>query len=176
MDELKMRRLGRIAILAGAGVLAGVGCGGGDSGSGPDSAEGPGTTGGKAKLATQSKPPRSGLTIKAAVSQYGKVLFSGRNRAIYYFDKESTRRPECFGACAKTWPPALTSGQPRAGAGVKQGLLGTTTRAGGRRQVTYKGHPLYFYVNDARGDVGCHNVEEFGGLWLAVKPNGSPVS
>jgi len=113
------------------------------------------------------------VTIKTAPSQFGKVLFSGSNRAIYYFDKESTSKPECYGACAKAWPPVLTSGRPQAAGRVRQGLLGTKKRSNGRRQVTYDGHPLYFYVDDPEGEVLCHNVEEFGGLWLAVKPSGT---
>lgn len=46
---------------------------------------------------------------------------------------------------------------------------------GGKRQVTYDGHPLYFYVDEAPGRVLCHNVLECGGLWLVVRPDGSPV-
>jgi hypothetical protein len=41
--------------------------------------------------------------------------------------------------------------------------------------VTYDGHPLYYY-DEPPGEVSCHNVDEFGGLWLAVQPNGQPVS
>ena len=44
----------------------------------------------------------------------------------------------------------------------------------GRRQVTYAGRPLYYYVDDPPGEILCHNVEEFGGLWLAVQPSGDP--
>ncbi len=74
------------------------------------------------------------------------------------------------------WPPLLAKGKPRAGDGARKGLLGTTRRRDGRLQVTYAGHPLYYYVEDAPGRILCHNVDEFGGLWLVVKPNGSAVS
>jgi predicted lipoprotein with Yx(FWY)xxD motif len=69
----------------------------------------------------------------------------------------------------------LTKGRPVAGKGARQRLLGSTRRGGGKRQVTYDGHPLYYYVDDAPGRVLCHNVLEFGGLWLVVEPDGSPV-
>jgi predicted lipoprotein with Yx(FWY)xxD motif len=46
---------------------------------------------------------------------------------------------------------------------------------GGKRQVTYDGHPLYYYVDDAPGRVLCHNVLEFGGVWLVLRSDGSPV-
>ena len=64
----------------------------------------------------------------------------------------------------------------RAGDGARKGLLGTTRRRNGKLQVTYAGHPLYYYKDDSPGRILCHNVEEFGGLWLVVKPNGSAVS
>ncbi|MGZ5359969.1 MAG: hypothetical protein ACXWF9_13475, partial [Solirubrobacterales bacterium] len=40
---------------------------------------------------------------------------------------------------------------------------------------TYGGHPLYYYVDDPKGEVLCQNVEEFGGLWLVVAPDGEAV-
>jgi len=172
-----MRRLAQIGIAATA--LAGVGCGEdepGSAGSSTSAASSGASSDGKTTLARQTGPPGTGTTIKASASQYGKVLFSKSNRAIYYFEKESTRTPKCYGSCAQAWPPVLTSGKPQAGGAVRSDLLGTTQRANGKKQVTYDGHPLYFYVTDPRGEVECHNVDEFGGLWLAVKPSGNPVS
>jgi len=51
-------------------------------------------------------------------------------------------------------------------------LLGTTPRTDGSTQVTYAGHPLYYYAHEGKNVVTCHNVNEFGGLWLAVTPTG----
>jgi predicted lipoprotein with Yx(FWY)xxD motif len=117
----------------------------------------------------------SGTEIFAADSQFGQVLFGAGQQAIYYFDKETTQTPECFGACAEAWPPVLTDGDPRAGEGIEGELLGTTERDDGSTQVTYADRPLYYYVDDPPNQVLCHDVEEFGGLWLAVQPNGEPV-
>jgi predicted lipoprotein with Yx(FWY)xxD motif len=108
-------------------------------------------------------------------SQFGRILANGRGQAVYYFDRESTERSECYGACARAWPPVLTKGKPRAGDGARSGLLGRTERRNGKSQVTYDGHPLYYYVDDSPGRVLCHDVEEFGGLWLVVRPDGTPV-
>jgi predicted lipoprotein with Yx(FWY)xxD motif len=69
----------------------------------------------------------------------------------------------------------LTDGDPRVGAGVDAKLLGTTERDDGSTQVTYAGHPLYYYVDDPQGQVLCHNVEELGGTWLVVEPGGDPA-
>ena len=60
--------------------------------------------------------------------------------------------------------------------GVDASLLGTILRSDGRRQATYAGKPLYYYVGDRKPlQVLCQNVREFGGLWLVVRPNGTLV-
>ena len=59
--------------------------------------------------------------------------------------------------------------------GTDEAPTGTTERDDGSTQVTYAGHPLYYYVDDPPGQVLCQNVEEFGGLWLVVEPSGEAV-
>lgn len=118
---------------------------------------------------------RNGRKLKIVNSQFGRVVADGKGEALYLFDKEQGRQARCYGACAQAWPPLLTKGKPRAGKGVKAKLLGTTRRANGKLQVTYAGQPLYYYVDDQPGLILCHDVEEFGGLWLVVKPNGQPA-
>lgn len=124
--------------------------------------------------ATRSKP--KGAIVKVVDSDYGRVIADRRGEAFYLFDRESTGKSECYGDCATAWPPLLTKGTPRAGKGAKQRLLGTTKRRDGRLQVTYAGHPLYYYKDDTPGNILCQNVDEFGGLWLVVKPSGEPVT
>jgi predicted lipoprotein with Yx(FWY)xxD motif len=121
---------------------------------------------------TAPAAPRRGPLVKLRDSQLGPVLFDGRNRALYFFTRDSRNRSRCYGACAVAWPPFLAKGRPRAARGVKQDLLGTVRRRGGTRQVTYKGQPLYFYVDDPRGQVLCNNVPEFGGTWYALNARG----
>jgi predicted lipoprotein with Yx(FWY)xxD motif len=121
------------------------------------------------------RPRRRGVRIKAIDSQFGTIVGDGRGQAVYLFDREHTKKSECYGDCARAWPPVLSKGRPVAGKGVRKRLLGTTERRGGKRQVTYGGRPLYYYVDDAPGRVLCHNVFEFGGLWLVVRPDGTPV-
>ena len=125
---------------------------------------------------TDAPPARKGTTVKVVSSQFGEILGDGRGQAVYFFDKEKTSKSECYGECARAWPPVLTRGEPRNGSGARSGLLGTTTRRDGKTQVTYRGRPLYYYVDDSPGRVLCHNVEEFGGLWLVVQASGTPVS
>jgi predicted lipoprotein with Yx(FWY)xxD motif len=117
-----------------------------------------------------------GLSITTAGSDFGQMLFDRSGQAIYLFDKETTSRPECYRACADAWPPVLTRGPPRATGAVREGLLGTTKRADGSSQVTYAGHPLYYYAHEEPHQVLCHNVAEFGGQWLVVTPDGQPAA
>ena len=108
-------------------------------------------------------------------SDFGRIVANGRGKAFYLFDKERRGRSECYGACAKAWPPVFAGGRPRAGKGIDPDLIGTTRRRSGRRQLTYDGQPMYYYVHDAPGRVLCHDVVEFGGRWLVIRPDGTPA-
>jgi len=128
-------------------------------------------------LAGASAPGSAGAGTKVVLadSQFGQILFNSKQQAIYLFDRETGKRPRCYGECAEAWPPVYAKGNPRVGKGLKRSLLGTTRRRDGRRQVTYGGHPLYYYAHEGPGQVLCHDIDEFGGLWLVVKRSGKPV-
>jgi predicted lipoprotein with Yx(FWY)xxD motif len=117
---------------------------------------------------------RRGPVVKLRESQFGRVLFSGSDRALYLFTRDARRKSRCYGACAAAWPPFYARGRPRAARGVHASLLGTVKRRDGRRQVTYKGQPLYFYVHDPKRQVLCNDVVEFGGTWFALDAAGDP--
>jgi predicted lipoprotein with Yx(FWY)xxD motif len=116
-----------------------------------------------------------GTEVRLADSQFGSILFDGEDQAIYLFDKETSSKPDCYGGCAEAWPPVLTEGEPVAADGVDESLLGTTKRDDGSEQVTYDGHPLYYYAHEGPGEVLCHGVDEFGGLWLVVGKSGEAL-
>lgn len=124
-------------------------------------------------LAEEAVP---GTVITTASSDFGEILFDGNQQAIYLFDKEASSTPECYDDCAAAWPPVLTAGAPVAAGGIDAALLGTTARTDGTTQVTYGGHPLYFYVDEGPGEVKCHNVTGFGGLWLVITPTGAAAA
>jgi predicted lipoprotein with Yx(FWY)xxD motif len=127
------------------------------------------------QTAEPDKPRKPGTRIVLDDSDFGPMLFDANQQAIYLFDNEETDRPECYGDCAVAWPPVLTRGEPVAGRGVRSGLLGTTKRRDGSTQVTYGGHPLYFYVNEGPGQVLCHDVFLNGGYWYVVRADGTPA-
>jgi predicted lipoprotein with Yx(FWY)xxD motif len=167
-----MIRLTLIALAA-AGLVA-AGCGDDDTSDAPDAAPAADTV--TKETEEVARPAKPGATVKVVNSQYGRVIADKRGEAFYLFDRETTKRSRCYGACAVAWPPVLTKGKPRAGRGADADLLGTTRRRNGRLQVTYNGHPLYYYKDDEPGRILCQNVDEFGGLWLVVNRRGQAVS
>jgi predicted lipoprotein with Yx(FWY)xxD motif len=118
---------------------------------------------------------KKATTIKVEKTRFGKALVNRAGKAVYLFDIEESTTPECYDDCAHAWPPVLTRGKPIAGDGVKKGKLGTTKRTDGRTQVTFAGHPLYYYVHDTPDQILCQDVVEFGGRWLLVKPSGAAL-
>ena len=128
----------------------------------------------KSKFAAAQAAPR---TLIVRSTQYGRVLFDGRSRVLYAFTRDRRGGPSrCYDACARAWPVYFArSTVIRAGAGVKKALIGKTRRRDGRLQLTYNGWPLYFYVNEGPGEVRCQNVDQYGGLWLVVRPAGTLV-
>jgi predicted lipoprotein with Yx(FWY)xxD motif len=114
----------------------------------------------------------AGTTISLRGSEFGSMLFGPKRQAIYVFQRDGRNLSRCYGACARAWPPVYTTGRPVAGRGVRSALLGTTRRRDGRRQVTYRGRPLYYYAHEGPGEVRCHNVFLNGGLWWVVGPDG----
>jgi predicted lipoprotein with Yx(FWY)xxD motif len=125
-----------------------------------------------AAMSRESAAPT--LTVKS--SSFGRVLFDGRGYVLYAFTRDKNGRSACYGACAKAWPVYYAKGTLRAGTGIKRSLIGTTKRRDGRRQITYAGRPLYYYVGDTKaGQIRCQNVVEFGGAWLIVRPSGKLV-
>lgn len=126
--------------------------------------------------ASESASSAAKPTLKVRSSQFGPILFSGSNRALYGFLGDRRHGPSrCYGACAAAWPPLYANGPLRAGPGVKRSLLRTVRRRDGRRQVTYNGWPLYLYAHEGPGVVRCQNVRSFGALWLVQRGSGRLV-
>jgi predicted lipoprotein with Yx(FWY)xxD motif len=115
-----------------------------------------------AMAATGGAATRKGALVKVSKTTLGRILVDSRGRTLYLFEKDKSRGSMCSGSCATFWPPLLTSGKPRAGAGVKAALLGTIKRAGGARQVTYRGHPLYTFKLERAGQTRGEGLTDFG--------------
>ncbi len=121
---------------------------------------------------TESAKATIGTVITTGDSEFGTMLFNDKKQAIYIWELEESTKAECYEDCAEAWPPVLTDGAPRAAGSVSNKLLGTTVRTDGSTQVTYNGHPLYYYAHEKAGEVKCHNVSTHGGLWWVIQPSG----
>lgn len=121
--------------------------------------------------------PAAGITIKVGSSRLGNILVDSSGRTLYLFLADSGTTSNCNSAsCVQNWPPVLTKGTPQAGAGVSASLLGTTTRKDGTLEVTYAGHPLYYFVADrAPGQVTGQGINAFGAPWYVVSPAGMQI-
>lgn len=116
-------------------------------------------------------------TLKLMSSKQGMHLVDQSGRSLYVFEKDASRDSYCYGACAAVWPALETSSAPHAGAGIQSGALGTFKRDDGDIQVTYHGHPLYYYAGDAStaGKTKGQELEQFGAEWYLVKSTGRPL-
>ena len=96
----------------------------------------------------------------------GKYLADSKGMALYYFKKDVSEKSNCSGECLQNWPP-FTAEEFKVPSGFDKADFGTITRQDtGEEQVTYKGYPLYYFVNDkAKGDVNGQGVKD---IWYIV--------
>jgi predicted lipoprotein with Yx(FWY)xxD motif len=109
-------------------------------------------------------------------AQLGTILVDGKGRTLYLFEKDQGGKSSCSGGCAQVWPPLTTGGNPKAGNGTTASLLGTTGRTDGTTEVTYNGHPLYYYVSDSQpGQTSGQGLNQFGAGWDVLSPGGNKI-
>ena len=161
---LLQNRAARALVTIAGIALTAAACGGSSSGGSDTVNSGSGGSGSTAAaVMTHSGPD-------------GAYLTDAKGRTLYIFSKDKGSTSTCSGDCAKEWPPFTTSGTPTA-SGSASGTLATTDRSDGSTQVTYAGHPLYYFADDeATGDMNGQGQDDFGGLWTAVTPAGSALS
>ncbi|MFN2563582.1 MAG: hypothetical protein ABR499_01055 [Gemmatimonadaceae bacterium] len=110
--------------------------------------------------------------------QYGAFLTDGNGRSLYLLEEDRAGQSTCYEMCAVIWPPLLAGQSPATAADstVRASLLGRVPRRGGGAQVTYNGHPLYYYLGDAGpGQTRGQHVEDSWGEWYLVSPTGQHV-
>ena len=155
-------RLAGLALMVGVALLVAA-CGGSSSTS--------------SASAPASNTSAGGIAISTAKGADGTYLTGASGRAVYLWDADTGDMSTCAGACAQAWPPVITKSAPTASGRAQASDLGTTTRSDGLKQVTYKGHPLYYYVGDTRsGQVTGQGSNNFGAKWWLVTQSGSAIT
>jgi len=166
-----MRKSG-FAAAAGLGSLALLltACGGSSGSSNPASTS---TTGQATSAALSNVPPPGSLVLQVQKSAVGWVLALTNGQVVYVYDKDTKGgTPACTGSCAAIWPP-VTGGNPMASPADKGlGTFGTVAAAGGVKQVTYNGMPLYTFKGAKPLVTQGNGV---GGVWHVVKMSESNI-
>jgi predicted lipoprotein with Yx(FWY)xxD motif len=169
----KVRGAGVAAAAISAIVLAACGSASSSSSSSAATAAAAATT--SASSTTSAAPAAAAITIATTKGKDGTYLTGSDGRTIYLWVADSGGKSACSGACAQAWPPV--EGTPSAGTGVTASDLGTITRSDGSKQVTYNGHPLYYFVADkSAGQVLGQGSNSFGAKWWLVAPSGTAIT
>ena len=135
-----------------------------------------GSYGASGSSSTTAAAATSASTVEAHHGNLGTFLTDGAGRTLYLFDADHGTTSNCGGTCAAAWPPLTTKGSPKAAGQAQAAMLGTTNRGGGVRQVTYGGHPLYYYAGDqGAGDTGGQGIDGYGAKWWVVAPSGAAI-
>jgi len=162
-----------VALLAGCG-----------SSKSSTSASAPAATGATTSTSPSTSTAASSTTASASAvvittkhGKYGTILAAGpKKMTVYMFEADKGSSSSCTGPCAKAWPPVTSSASASATGAAATADLGRITRTDGTTQVTYKGHPLYFFASDKdEGDAYGQGVKAFGADWYVLKPTGEKV-
>ena len=126
-------------------------------------------------------PASSGSTAATVIESHAgsaaPFLTNSSGRAVYLWAADSMNKSMCSGACAQAWPPVTSMGQVTAAHGAKAADLGTITRSDGTKQVTYLGHPLYYFAGDSGpGQTNGQGSDSFGAKWWLVAPAGAKIT
>ena len=126
--------------------------------------------------ASSSEAAATTYQVKVAHTTAGDALVGEDGKTLYWNTTESKGTIICTGRCATAWPPfTLDTGEKAtAGQGVTAGWLATVMRPDGKKQVTYAGHPLYYFASDtAAGDA---NGQGISGIWFIATASGKLAS
>jgi predicted lipoprotein with Yx(FWY)xxD motif len=131
--------------------------------------------GGKAQASHPGAAGGSAIAIRS--TSLGKTLVDANGRTLYLFKGDRPGVSTLSAAGAAVWPRFVSTGHVKAEGGAQAALIGTTTSPAGVKQVTYAGHPLYYYVGDSSaGSTRGQGLTEFGALWYVLGSNGNAIT
>jgi predicted lipoprotein with Yx(FWY)xxD motif len=172
MGEMGQRASGRrgrarrVRRWSSAGLILGAGAGLAGAGLAGAGLAGIGSVGPAVAGATSS----STVIVVDHNKTWGSILALSNGDAVYRLTADPADKSVCSGACATAWPPVLLAAGQKSPTGQGVSGLGTITRTGGQKQVTYKGIPLYRYVGDHSAGQVNGNIKDTWGQWWTVNP------
>jgi predicted lipoprotein with Yx(FWY)xxD motif len=130
--------------------------------------------GGSAK--TDQKRSTAGPVLSVRHTPLGAVLDGANGHTLYLFEGDRTNHSNLSVAGRKYWPPFTVKHAPKAANGAQPGKIATIAASSGGRQVTYEGHPLYYFVGDTKaGTTHGQDLNAFGARWYVVAPSGNAI-
>jgi predicted lipoprotein with Yx(FWY)xxD motif len=174
----------KFSSTAGLGVAAvalaafAAACGSSGSGSDASASSGPSASASVGSAPSTGSPApakAASVEVKTMSGDLGSFLTDGSGKTLYLFtaDTSGSGKSTCNGACATAWPPLTSTDMPKADSGVTANKLATIKRDDGTTQVTYNGHPLYYYSGDAK--AGDTKGQGFGAKWYVLSPAGDGI-
>jgi predicted lipoprotein with Yx(FWY)xxD motif len=131
--------------------------------------------GGSAK--TPPHPTAAGSAIGTRITSLGTTLVDAQGRTLYLFEGDRANVSRLSSAGLSVWPRFTGSATVKAVNGAQASKLGMITSPSGVRQVTYGGHPLYYYVGDTKpGSTRGQRLNQFGALWYVLDASGKRVT
>jgi len=122
-------------------------------------------------LATRAPSLSSPTTIIVEKTKsWGSILALSSGWTVYRLTSDPMDKSTCLGECARYWPPVVLVPGQKSPLGQGVGHLGTITRSGGARQVTYEGIPLYRFAGDTKTGQVNGNVKNSFGQWWVIDP------
>ena len=101
----------------------------------------------------------------------GKYLTDTEGKTLYWFKKDMVGKSSCIGPCVDKWPIYFRD-SVKAPTDINANDFGIITREDGKKQTTFRGYPLYYWVNDKEaGDTTGQGVNN---VWYVVNPNNFP--
>jgi len=101
----------------------------------------------------------------------GKYFTDTEGKTLYWFKKDSPGKSACTGTCIEKWPIYYRE-KVAAPKGMKSKDFRTITREDGKKQTTFRGYPLYYWVNDKKpGDTNGQGVNN---VWFVINPDKFP--
>jgi predicted lipoprotein with Yx(FWY)xxD motif len=133
------------------------------------------TSGASTTKSQQSVAAASAISVKQ--TSLGPTLVDANGRTLYLFEADKPDISTLSAAGQAIWPPFTATTKPRALSGAEAGRIGTVTQPRGGSQVTYNGHPLYYYVGDhSPGQTTGQGLNQFGALWYVLGTGGNAVT